>query len=98
MAMPAEDNIAATWEADWEDNLVEAALERVKKDIAPKQFQIFDLAMVKHWSTARIAKALAVNPGYVYLVKHRVRARLKKEVKKLRRDPCEPQDDTGPDM
>src|SRR5262249_48279026 len=76
-----EVNLAASWETDWERNLLEAAMQRVKKQIAPKQFQIFDLAMVKHWSTDRIAQTLSVSPGYVYLTKHRVSAKVRREAK-----------------
>jgi len=86
---PGSLSLDAFWEADWEKNLMSAALEQVKRQVSGKQFQIFDLAMIKQWSTSRIAKTLSVNPGYVYLVKHRVSARLKREVRKLRRHPCD---------
>jgi RNA polymerase sigma factor (sigma-70 family) len=89
LADAGEDPIARNWDLAWDRNLAEAALDRVKKRVAPKQFQIFDLAVVKQWPTQRIAKALRVNAGYVYLVKHRIAARLRSEVRKLRRDPCE---------
>lgn len=90
VADSSQASMEANWEEDWESNLAEAAMERLKKEIAPKQIQIFDLAMVKQWPTSKIAKTLAVNPGYVYLVKHRVSSRLKREVRKLRKDLCEP--------
>jgi RNA polymerase sigma factor (sigma-70 family) len=81
------DAIGGNWESDWDENLREAALERVKQQVAPKQFQIFDLAVLKQWPTSRVAKAFDVNTAYVYLTKHRLRAQLKAELKKLRADP-----------
>jgi RNA polymerase sigma-70 factor (ECF subfamily) len=87
---PGVDSIAQNWEADWEENLADAALERVKQNVPAKQFQIFDLAVFKRWPTGRIAKAFHVNAGYVYLTKHRLKAQLRTEVKKLREDPCAP--------
>jgi RNA polymerase sigma factor (sigma-70 family) len=85
---PREYPIAQEWELAWEQNLAEAALDRVKKKVAPKQFQIFDLVVMKQWPTEKVAKALNVSAGYVYLIKHRVAARVKAELKKLRRDPA----------
>jgi RNA polymerase sigma-70 factor (ECF subfamily) len=83
-----EDAIGGHWELDWEENLTDAALERVKQKVPPKQFQIFDLVVFKQWPTGRVAKAFDVNAGYVYLVKHRLKALLKSELKELRENPC----------
>ncbi|PYL24481.1 MAG: RNA polymerase subunit sigma, partial [Verrucomicrobia bacterium] len=35
-------DLDAVWEAEWKENLFEAAIARVKKKVEPKQFQIFD--------------------------------------------------------
>lgn len=88
-ADPASDLIAKNWDADYEKNLTDAALERLKKRTGPKQFQIFDLAVIKQWQTRKVAKALKVSPAYIYLVKHRLTSRFKAELRKLRKDPCE---------
>ena len=79
----AEDPIARNWDSDWQMSLKNAAIERVKKKVPPKQFQIFDLAFVKEWPTERIAQTFNVRPGYVYLVKFRVKTQLKLELRKL---------------
>lgn len=81
--------IAKQWETDWERNLTDAALDRLKKRVEPKHFQIFDLAMVKGWPADRIAKALHISVGYVYLVRHRVSALFSSELRKLKRQPWE---------
>jgi RNA polymerase sigma factor (sigma-70 family) len=71
------------WEAEWKDNLFEAAIVRVKKKIDPKQFQIFDCYVRKEWPAQKVAERLRVNVGQVYLARHRVGALLKKEIKAL---------------
>ena len=68
------------WDREWERNLFEAALERVKKRVHARQFQIFECCMIKRWSAARVAESLRVNVAQVYLAKHRVSALMKKEV------------------
>jgi RNA polymerase sigma factor (sigma-70 family) len=76
-------DLDAVWEAEWKDNLLEAAIARVKKKIDPKQFQIFDCYVRKEWPAQKVAARLAVNVGQVYLARHRVSALLKKEIKTL---------------
>jgi RNA polymerase sigma factor (sigma-70 family) len=71
------------WEAEWKDNLFEAAIARVKKKIDPKQFQIFDCYVRKEWPAPKVAERLRVSVGQVYLARHRVGALLKKEIRAL---------------
>jgi len=75
----------AVWEAEWKDNLLEAAVARVKRKVDPKQFQIFDCYVRKEWPAQKVAGRLRVNVGQVYLARHRVAALLKKEIKALER-------------
>jgi predicted DNA-binding protein YlxM (UPF0122 family) len=60
-----------------------ASFERIKTQVDSKQWQIFDLYVLKEWSVREVAKALNVSAGRVYLAKHRVSALLKKEVERL---------------
>lgn len=71
------------WEREWQENLLAAAMTRVKKKVDPKQFQIFDCYVRKDWPAQKVAKELRVNVSQVYLARHRVSALLKKEVKAL---------------
>jgi RNA polymerase sigma-70 factor (ECF subfamily) len=73
------------WEREWRENLLAAAMTRLKKKVAPKHFQIFDCSVRKEWPAQKVADALGVSVGQVYLVRHRVAALLKKEVKALQR-------------
>jgi RNA polymerase sigma-70 factor (ECF subfamily) len=75
--------LEAMWDAEWEKNLLAAALERVKSQIAPEQFQIFDLACLEGWPVRKVTQTLGVSATRVYLAKHRIAALLKKEIKKL---------------
>jgi len=76
-------DLDAVWEAEWKDNLFEAAIARAKKKVDPKQFQIFDCYVRKEWPAQKVADQLRVNIGQVYLARHRVSAVLKKEIKAL---------------
>jgi RNA polymerase sigma-70 factor (ECF subfamily) len=73
----------AVWDRDWQANVVEAALERVKLKVRPEHYQIFDLYAVKEWSAARVAQVIGVNEDQVYLIKHRVTEAIRAEVHKL---------------
>ena len=76
-------DLDAVWETEWKENLFEAAITRVKKEIEPKQFQIFDCYVRKEWPAQKVAARLGVNIGQVYLARHRVSALLKKQIKAL---------------
>ncbi len=76
-------DLDAVWETGWKENLLEAAIARVKRKIDPKQFQIFDCYVRKEWSAQKVAERLRVSVGQVYLARHRVAALLKKEIKTL---------------
>ena len=76
-------DLDAVWEAEWKENVFEAAIARVKKKVEPKQFQIFDCYVRKEWPAQKVAQRLGVNVGQVYLARHRIGALLKKEIRAL---------------
>ena len=61
-------------------NVLAAALERVKRKIDAKHYQIFDCLIVKQWPASKVAAELRVGIAQVYLIKHRVSALVKREV------------------
>ena len=71
------------WDAAWVKNLAAQAMEQVRARIDERQFQIFDLYVLKGWPPGEVAKTLGISIARVYLTKHRVAALLKKEVKRL---------------
>ncbi|MDB4498655.1 sigma-70 family RNA polymerase sigma factor, partial [bacterium] len=62
------------------------ALTRVKAQVSPKQYQIFDYYVVKQWDAKKVQDYLGVSMAQVYLAKHRVGSVLKKELAKLEKD------------
>lgn len=80
---PAGFDLEAVWEEEWQKNLIDAALQRVKQLVSPEQYQVFDLYVMKHWPVRKVAETLGVNAGQVYLAKHRITRLLKKEIKNI---------------
>jgi RNA polymerase sigma-70 factor (ECF subfamily) len=81
-----EEILERLWENEWMYNLSEVAIERVKKLVSPKQFQIFHAYVIKEWDVSRVKKELGVSQSQVYLAKHRVGSLLKKEVEALKKE------------
>jgi len=81
---PAGFDLQSVWEQEWERNLWEAAITRVKKEVNAKQFQMFDLYTIKEKSAQEVARQLNVPVAQVYLAKHRTSSLLKKELTRLR--------------
>ena len=71
------------WEQEWQRNLLDAAMERVKQRINPRQYQIFHLLAVKQFPPDKVAASLRISVDNVYLVKHRISALVKKEIELL---------------
>ncbi len=71
------------WEAEWEGHLLAAAMDRVKRQVNPAHFQMFDLAVIQRRPLTEITRFLGISAGHVYLVKHRVARLVQKEVRRL---------------
>ena len=74
------------WESEWRANLIEAATERVRRNVKEEHYQMFDLNVLKQWPAQKVAEALGVSVGLVYLAKHRVSALVRKEIRVLERE------------
>lgn len=77
--------VGEVWEEEWAKNLADAAIERVKQRVGAKQFQMFDLYVLKEWPVREVAKTLHANVAQVYLAKHRVTSLIKQETEELRK-------------
>jgi len=82
---PAGISMEDAWEKEWQQNLFDAAVERVKRRVKEEHYQMFDLYVLKKWPVSRVAKTLRVSSGQVYLAKHRVARLIKKEIQALER-------------
>lgn len=80
---PNGDVLSRLWNVEWKKNVADAALTRVKAQVSPKQYQIFDCYVIKQWDAKRVQDQLNVSMAQVYLAKHRVGAVLKRELAKL---------------
>lgn len=85
---PAGSKLTELWDAEWENNLVEAALARVKRRIDPHKYQIFDFYVNKAWTPEKVAVTFGISVAQVYLAKHRVTDLIKKEVNRLETQIC----------
>ena len=83
VADPASLNLDAVWDQEWEHQILEAAIQRVKRKVKPEHYQIFHLCVFKEWPVKKVASELDVSAAQVYLARHRVGALLKKEVKAM---------------
>jgi RNA polymerase sigma-70 factor (ECF subfamily) len=75
--------LESVWDEEWQTNLLEAAMERVKRLVKEEHYQMFDLYVIRHWPVKKVAGMLGVSVGQVYLAKHRVSTLIKKEVRRL---------------
>jgi RNA polymerase sigma factor (sigma-70 family) len=80
---PNGDVLERLWDVEWKKGIADAALSRVKAQVSPKQYQIFDYYVIRQWDAEKVQEKLNVSMAQVYLAKHRVGAVLKKELAKL---------------
>src|SRR5438552_369662 len=80
---PASFDPATIWDEEWEKNLLNAALARIKRQVRPEQYEIYHLHVILEKPVREVTRALGVSSGQVYLAKHRVGGLLKKEIRRL---------------
>lgn len=83
---PASLDLDCLWDEEWQRHLLDAAMATVKRKVAPRQYQIFELYVIKQWPVERITSTLGVRAGQVYLAKLRVGNLVKRELKRLKAD------------
>jgi len=74
----------AEWDIEWQQGILDIAIERIRSKVSALQFQIFDFYVIKEWPAIKVAKTLDISLAQVYLAKYRVSAQLKKEIILLR--------------
>lgn len=74
------------WDAEWEHNLLKAAITKARRRLDPQQYQMFDCYVHKNWEAEKVAKMFGVPVGQVYLAKHRVTETIKQEVERLQKE------------
>jgi len=81
---PKEVHLDEICDQEWKQATWDAALARVKAAVALKQFQMFDLYVLKERPPAEVAQTMGVTVAQVYLAKHRVSDMVKKELSQLK--------------
>lgn len=71
------------WEEDWKKSLLEMAIERVRRRVSPKQFQMFDLYVSQQLPMEQVTRVLNVSAARVYMAKLRVSAAIRHELVQL---------------
>ena len=74
------------WEAEWQSNLLEAAMNNVKRRLDPQKYQLFDCYVNKEWPPERVAATFGVSVNQVYQAKHRITEMVKAEVTRLEKE------------
>jgi RNA polymerase sigma factor (sigma-70 family) len=86
VADPASQVLDVVWEDEWQRNLVEAALEKLKSKVSVKQYQVFYLNVIKGQSVKEVAASLNVGSAYVHLSRHRTQPLFRKAVEQVEKN------------
>jgi len=71
------------WDCEWRENLLRAALDRVKRRVNPAHYEMYHLQVAQGLSARETARALGVSAAAVHLAKHRVGRLVKAELRRL---------------
>ncbi len=83
---PNTPDLEALREAEWESNLLHAALDNLRRTIDPQRYQIFEFYVNKGWPPEKVASRFGVSLDQVYQIKHRVTEALRAEVERLEKE------------
>lgn len=83
LADPAANVLEEVWNEEWRKNIVDVAMERVRRHTNPEHYQIFHLHAVKGLGVRDVAKLTGASFPKVYVTYHRVAKRVKQEVRRL---------------
>jgi RNA polymerase sigma factor (sigma-70 family) len=78
---PAE--IERAFEAEAQRHMIETLFKAIERSVTPKQVQIFQLLVIDETPVDKVAELYQITPAAVYVIKHRVIAKLQAEVKRL---------------
>jgi RNA polymerase sigma-70 factor (ECF subfamily) len=71
------------WDELWKENLLDAAIDRVKERADPKEFQMFDLVVRREWPPLKVAQKLDVTRAHVYYARYKIARMIRQEMEKL---------------
>lgn len=72
-----------TWNQEWQRNLMELATDKIRGQVSPSQYQLFQLHVLENMPARSVAERLGVKLMDVYFAKYKISALLKKEIRRL---------------
>jgi RNA polymerase sigma factor (sigma-70 family) len=79
-------DLGTIWDRAWEENVMDAAIRRVKRRVPAEQFQLFDFNVLRDWPARKVATTFGVSSARVYLAKHRVSRLIQIEARAIERE------------
>lgn len=83
---PSESVLERLWDAEWDRHLLALALDRVRRRVSARQFQIFDCYVLQQMPLRKVTRTLGVSAGQAYLAKHRISRLLKLDLKEVEQE------------
>jgi DNA-directed RNA polymerase specialized sigma24 family protein len=78
------ETFASAWEREWERHLFDLALVLTRRLTDARQFELFELYAVRRRTAAEIGKTHGVTAGNLYVMKHRIAERVRRQLANLR--------------
>lgn len=69
---PESDELIKSIDAEWLQQIREFALDRLRKEVSPQQFGIFEAVDLLGWDTEKVMQTFGVSRDVVYQTRHRV--------------------------
>ena len=76
-------DLESAWNEEWEKNILQAAVTKVKGQVSAAIYQLFDLHVLKKMPANNVASRLGVKLADVYLAKYKVSRLMEKQIKLL---------------
>jgi len=82
-APPPDVQLDAEWEREWQENIFQMALARVRERANPKHYQVFDCCVLQNLRASEVASMLGLSTAQVYLAKHRISMAVKRAAREV---------------
>ncbi len=83
-SLPAPDDTLEREEREWQQHLLDLALDRLAASANPKQLQAFQLYKLQHWPADQVTRAMGLSKEHLHVIAHRFTRRLKEEIERLK--------------
>jgi RNA polymerase sigma factor (sigma-70 family) len=80
---PRGDHLQSIWEEEWQKNLMDVAIQRIRRMVNAEHYQIFHLHAIKGLGVRDVAKLTGASLPKVYVTYHRLAKLIKAEVQRL---------------